>query len=68
MEQQLTAMLQAQQVMQQNMLEMLDRMNKAPASGMVDNRGIGKPPTLNGDASKYMEFMAKLTAFAKAAN
>jgi hypothetical protein len=61
------AMLQAQQDMQRGMMEIIGRISQQP-SNMVDNRGIGKPPTFTGDETKYAEFMAKLTAFAKAAN
>jgi hypothetical protein len=49
---QFAAMLQAQQEMQRGMMEVIGRMAQQP-SNMVNNRGIGKPPTFTGDKAKY---------------
>ena len=42
--------------------------SKPKSTSMVDSRGIGKLGTFKGDESKFIEWIAKLSAFLSASN
>ena len=47
---------------------MVEVMAKRDGGGLVDTRGVGKPPVFKGIEDKYPEWMAKMLAYLRAVN
>ena len=50
------------------MMEHLSLNQKSGSSGMVDNRGVGRPISFKGDVNKFTEWVAKLHACVRSSN